>query len=287
MMAGGNHRHITPMHTLESPYRRLTVNGITLNVLDIGEGPPVLLLHGFPDTHAVWRHQVPALVAAGYRVIAPDTRGCGESELLPRVADYHRDRLVEDLRALLNALQIEQVRLVAHDWGAVQGWLFALAHPGRVERYVALSVGHPGAYASGGLVQKLKGWYTLFFQLPRIPEWLITAGDWWFFRRFTAFPSEFTHWKAALGRPGRLSAGINYYRANIDLFLKRKGWGRVAVPVYAAYSGGDRYLAEGQLRDSARFVDAPFVYRRIEGANHWMQLDAPERVNQLLLEFLQ
>lgn len=270
---------------MDYPMRKLQINGLEMNVLIAGEGPPVLLVHGFPDTHAVWRKQIPMLVAAGYQVIAPDTRGCGESQLPSRVADYHRDLLVADLRALLDVLGIERVRLVAHDWGAVQGWLFALAHPERVERYIALSVGHPAAYGSGGLAQKLKGWYVLMFQLRGFAEWLLKAGNWWFFRWFTAFPEEFVHWRQALTRPGRLAAGINYYRANLGLILPH-AWPKARVPVCGIYSSGDRYLTEGQMRDTARYVDGPFRYERIDGANHWLQLHAPEKFNPLLLDCL-
>lgn len=270
---------------MDYPTRKLQVNGLQMNVLIAGEGPPVLLVHGFPDTHEVWRKQIPMLVEAGYQVIAPDTRGCGETDMPARIADYQRDILVQDLVALLNVLKIDKVRLVAHDWGAVQGWLFALAHPERVERYIALSVGHPAAYARGGLAQKLKGWYVLMFQLRGFSEWLLQAGNWWLFRKFQAYPEEFFHWQPILARPGRLTAGINYYRANLDLILPQD-WPQAKVPVYGIYSSGDRFLTEGQMRDSANYVDAPFHYVRVEGANHWLQLHAPEKLNPLLLEFL-
>ncbi len=267
------------------PTRKLQINGLEMNVLIAGEGEPVLLVHGFPDTHEVWRKQIPLLVEAGYQVIAPDTRGCGESEIPAKIADYQRDLLVDDLRVLLDTLKIDKVRLVAHDWGAVQGWLFALKYPQRVERYIPLSVGHPTAYGSGGLGQKLKGWYVLMFQLPLFPEWLLKTGDWWFFRSWTNFPEEFSHWKPILERPGRLAAGINYYRANVDLILP-KPLPKAKVPVYGIYSTGDRFLTEGQMRDSANYVDAPFRCAIVEGANHWLQVHAPEKVNPLLLEFL-
>lgn len=265
------------------PTQKMLINGLQMNVLIAGEGPPVLLVHGFPDTHEVWRKQIPMLVEAGYRVIAPDTRGCGDSQVPSQVADFHRDLLVEHLCALLDALGIDQVRLVGHDWGAVQGWMLALTHPERVERYIALSVGHPTAYGSGGLAQKLKGWYVLMFQLRGFAEWLLKAGNWWFFRWFTAYPEEFAQWRQELERPGRLTAGINYYRANADLILP-KAWPR--VPVCGIYSSGDRYLTEGQMRETGCFVDAPFRFAHVEGANHWLQLHAPEKVNPLLLEFL-
>ncbi len=263
----------------------LQVNGIVMNVLIAGEGPAVLLVHGFPDTHEVWRQQIGPLVEAGYKVIAPDTRGCGASTMSPRVKDYRIDNLVADLLGLLDVLAIDQVRLVAHDWGALQAWHFALRHPERVERYVALSVGHPTAYGKGGLVQKLKGYYILLMQLPGLTEWLLRAGDWWLFRLISHFPQEFPFWKAQLGKPGRLTAGINYYRANPGMILARE-WPSARVPVLGVWSSGDLFLAEGQMIGSERYVRGPWRYARIDNANHWLQLDAPEAFNALLLDYL-
>ncbi len=267
------------------PSRTVQVNALAMNVIDVGQGEPVLLLHGFPDTHAVWREQIPALVDAGYRVVAPDTRGCGLSQMPRKTADYHLDHLVADVIALLDALGLDRVRLVAHDWGAVIGWQMAIRHPQRVERYVALSVGHPTAYARGGLMQKLKGWYVLMFQLRGFAEWLLTRRDWALFRWFTGFPGEMPQWRVVLSRPGRLTAGIRYYRANLGLVVPRR-LPPVQVPVIGFYSDGDRFLTEGQMIDSARYCEAGFRYRRIAGANHWMQLDAPQRVNAHLLDAL-
>jgi pimeloyl-ACP methyl ester carboxylesterase len=129
----------------------------------------------------VWRKQIPVLVAAGYRVIALDTRGRGDSDIAPRVGDYRVDRLVADLVGLLDALGIGKVRVVGHDWGAMQGWMLAMRHPERVERLIALSVGHPYAYARGGLGQKVRGYYTLLLQLRGVIELLTSRFDWWLF----------------------------------------------------------------------------------------------------------
>lgn len=265
--------------------RQYSVNGIEMNVLIAGEGPDVLLVHGFPDTHEVWRKQIPALVAAGYRVIAPDTRGCGDSEMSSRVADYRVDNLVADLAALLDVLGVQQVRLVAHDWGAMIAWHFVLAHAQRVERFVVLSVGHPTAYGNGGLVQKLKGYYVLLMQLRGVMEWLATRCNWLLFRLMTQYPAEFAQWHACLSRPGRLTAGMNYYRANPGLILPRE-YPSARVPVFGIWSSGDLFLAEGQMIASERYVRGPWRYARIDGANHWLQLDAPEQFNPLLLEYL-
>lgn len=270
---------------MEFPSRKLQVNGFEMNVIDVGQGEPVLLVHGFPDTHAVWRNQIPALVAAGYRVIAPDTRGCGESQLMPRVADYRIENLIADLAALLDVLGIAKVKLVAHDWGAVIAWRFVMAHPQLVERYVALSVGHPSAYGSGGFAQKLKGWYVVFFQLRYFAEWLLALGNWTLFRLFTGFPEEQPHWRAALSRPGRFTAGMNYYRANLQLILPLD-YPKVQVPVVGIYSDGDRFLTEKQMTNTAQYCSAGFVYRKVSGANHWLQLHAPEKVTPFILESL-
>ncbi|HXX83279.1 MAG TPA: alpha/beta fold hydrolase [Casimicrobiaceae bacterium] len=265
--------------------RRYRVNGIELNVAVEGDGPPLLLVHGFPDDHTVWRKQIPALVAAGYRVIAPDTRGCGDSDAPVGTRHYTIDLLVSDLVALLDTLRIDKVRLVAHDWGAGIAWALAMRHPERVDRYAALSVGHLSAYAHAGLEQKLKGWYILFLQLRGFAEWLLRLGDWWLFRAVTRYREEAPHWIESLSRPGRLTAAINYYRANIGMILPRK-LPHVTVPVMGVWSSGDAFLAESQMVESKRYVNALFRYERIEGANHWLQLTAPDRVNALLLDFL-
>ena len=265
--------------------RTVRANGVDLNVIVEGEGPDVLLVHGFPDDHTVWREQIPALVAAGYRVVAPDTRGCGQSAVPVRERDYNIDHLVRDLVAVLDALGIEKVRLVGHDWGAVQSWYFAMRHPERVDRYVALSVGHPDAYARGGIVQKLRAYYIAFFQLRGVAEALLSCFGFALWKRMFAFPEEFEACKARLARPGRLTAGINYYRANIGM-IRPRDYPKVRVPVVGIWSDGDRFLVERQMKESARYCDAGFRYERVEGANHWLQLTAPGKVNPLLLDAL-
>ena len=262
----------------------LQINGLSFNVFDEGDGEPLLLVHGFPDDHRVWRKQIPALVAAGYRVIAPDMRGCGQSDMAPLTRDYGLPILVSDLVGILDVLEIPTVKLVGHDWGSVICWQFCITHPERIECYAALSVGHPAAYANAPFEQKLKGWYVLMFQLRGFAEWLLQAHDWLVFRRFAAHPEETAHWIANLSRPGRLTAAINYYRANLGLLL-RPDTAQVRVPVMGIYSDGDRFLVEAQMRSSADYVDAPFRFELVAGASHWLQIDAPEQVNALLLDF--
>jgi pimeloyl-ACP methyl ester carboxylesterase len=262
------------------------VNGIDLHVVEAGEGPPVLLVHGFPDTHSVWRNQIPALVTAGFRVIAPDTRGCGESQLLPSESDYKIEHLVQDLVALLDVLGLEKVRLVGHDWGAVTSWAFVARHPERVECFIPLSVGHPRAYAKGGLRQKLLAYYVFLIQLRGFTEWFCRLFGWLPLRIMTGYPARMAEWKERYARPGRLTAGMNYYRANFLAMLFKSPGFRVPVPVYAMWSTGDRFLLESQMTGSRAFVDGPWDYTRIEGANHWLQLDTPGQVTPRLLDYL-
>src|SRR5438094_6327568 len=263
----------------------LDVNGIRMHATTTGQGPTVLLLHGFPDTHAVWRKQVGPLAAAGYRVLAPDLRGYGRSEAPGGVYDYTLDKLRADVISLLDALHIDKVTLVGHDWGGLIGWQIAAMWPHRVERLVALSTGHPSAIARAGVLQRLRMTYVLGFILPGIAEHTLRAGDWFLLRQFTSEPGQADIWKRDLSAPGRLTAALNYYRANLNLSFPHS-YPRVRVPVMGVWSDRDPALGERQMRDSAHYVDGEFRFERIRDADHWLQLTADKRVNALLLDFL-
>ena len=146
---------------MSSKGQMIETNGIRLNVSIHGEGPDVLLLHGFPDSADLWRNQIPALAEAGYRVIAPDLRGSGHSDAPEGKSNYTLDKLIKDVAGLMGHLGVERARVVGHDWGAILGWFFAIEHPEHVDRYVALSVGHPTAYQKAGIAQKLRSWYAV------------------------------------------------------------------------------------------------------------------------------
>ncbi len=262
----------------------IKVNGLDMLVASAGVGPPVLLLHGFPDSHAVWRHQMPALADAGFHAIAPDLRGYGGTSAPADVGAYAVAFLVADVIALLDALGIAKVALVGHDWGAALAWQLAMHAPERVERLVVLSVGHPTAFGTAGLVQRLRSSYMALFMVRGLAERVLTMGDWFFMRLSTSNRELVAQWRADFSVPGRLTAALNYYRANAQggAFSTRA----VTMPVLGLWSSGDTALTEGQMRNSARYVDAPFRYERIDGADHWLQLGAPARVNALLVEFL-
>lgn len=263
---------------------KMIINGLNLNVLSEGEGDPVLLLHGFPDSNYLWRGVIPKLTQAGYKVIAPDQRGFGESDAPEGKENYDMALIAKDAVAVLDALDIEKVKLVAHDWGAMIGWLLAGTYPERFESYTAISVGHPKAYASAGFEQKKKGWYVLFFQLEGIAEKVFMADDWSIFRKTVHDHPEIDHWIQDLSRPGRLTAGMNWYRANLKKLWKTD-FPRVKIPVFGIWSTNDVALAEDQMIGSAAFVDAPWRYERLEGVSHWIPVDAPDTVSEMLISY--
>ncbi|MCU1426842.1 MAG: putative hydrolase or acyltransferase of alpha/beta superfamily [Actinomycetia bacterium] len=264
------------------------VNGIRLNVLVEGEGEPVVLLHGWPDSHLVWRKQVPALVAAGRRVIAPDLRGFGESDKPEGVEPYAIPHLLADLQALVDALGIEGFALVGHDWGAALAWAFASLIPGRVERLAAISVGHPSAFRDADFEQRRRSWYMLLFTHP-IAEQVFPRDDWMLLRAFGACP-DFERYVQDLSRPGALTASLGVYRANVPpeaLFLGEPlQLPPVEVPVLGVWSSGDMALTESQMTRSAQYVAGPWRYERVEGCGHWIPIEAAERLNPMLVDFL-
>jgi pimeloyl-ACP methyl ester carboxylesterase len=259
--------------------RRITGDGVELAVLDEGEGPAVLLLHGFPDSARLWRHQIPPLVARGFRVVAPDLRGFGDSDKPADIEAYRVGKSVGDLTRMLDALNIETAHVVGHDWGAAVAWAMALMAPERVDRLVVLSVGHPGVRPT--LEQREKSWYMLLFQFPEAEE-ILTRDDYALAREWLA-----THPDPQI-EDFALTPGLNWYRANLHPRgeLARRALPPVRADTMGIWSDGDAYLTENGMKRSGEHVTGSWRYERIEGAGHWLQLEAPERVNALLIDFL-
>ncbi len=269
--------------------RTLKIGQLNFSVTEQGSGDPVLMLHGFPDSARLWRHQIPALVEAGYRVIAPDLRGFGASAKPAEVEAYALQTIMGDVVGLLDELGLERVRLVSHDWGAAVGWALAAFCPERVERHVACSVGHLSALWHAGLAQRRLAWYMLLFMRQGLAEEILTRDDWQWFRDLFGHHSEMETWIADLSRPGALTAGLNWYRANVDVDTwTREGWvlPRIQVPTLGIWSTGDTFLTEVQMITSGDYVDAEWTYHRMEGASHWLMLDRPDTLNALLVDYL-
>jgi pimeloyl-ACP methyl ester carboxylesterase len=265
--------------------QRINVGEVSLNVQCTGTDVPVLLLHGFPDSLALWSETAPRIVTAGFRVIAPDLRGFGESDAPTGRAHYAMDRILGDLTGLLDRLGVhEPVHVVGHDWGAAVAWCLALAHPGLVRSSVVISVGHPREYALAGLEQRRKGAYTIFWQLPGIAEASLSRNDFAGLRHWARHHPDVNSCVRDMSRPGRLTAGLNWYRANFASVMFGS-WPACRVPTLGIWSSEDHCLAEDQMVKSERRMAAPWRYERIDGATHWLPLIEADRVAGLALDW--
>jgi pimeloyl-ACP methyl ester carboxylesterase len=267
----------------------VTVNGLRFFVIDEGGGgTPVVLLHGFPDMSSLWRHQIPALVGAGYRTVAPDLRGRGKSERPTQVEDYALATMVSDIAGILDALELGRAHIVGHDWGAALAWLFASLRPDRVDHLVVLSVGHPATRSRPTLEALQKGWYRLLFQFPGI-EATLQQDDWYLLRTLLHDGGEAERYLADLAEPGALTAGLNWYRANTPperLVAPPPQLPPVQAPTLGVFGTDDLYLTEDAMQRSAECVAGSWRYERLEGVGHWIPLEAVDRLNRLLLDFL-
>jgi pimeloyl-ACP methyl ester carboxylesterase len=280
--------------TMFDPYldcRVVDCGECTVTVTEHGpaEGTPVVLLHGFPDSARLWRHQIPVLAGAGYRVIAPDLRGYGRSDKPQEVEAYQMSKLASDLTMVLDAAGVDRAHLVGHDWGAALGWYFATTSGHRLETLTALSAGHAGGFAAAGVAQREKTWYMLYFLIDGLAEARLPVDDWYWFRSWIGPHPEIETWIDDLSRPGALTAALNVYRANIDpatWIAPPRPFPMVEVPTMGVWSSRDLALTETQMTASGDYVAGEWRYERIEGASHWIPLDAPDELNRLLLDWL-
>jgi len=291
----------------EDPWAHDSVqtNGVRLHVVTAGpgDGPLAVLLHGFPEFWYSWRHQIPALAEAGYRVVAPDMRGYNCSEKPSGVDAYHVDELVADVAGLVRAFDRESAHIVGHDWGGLVAWQTAIDRPGVVDRLAVLNAPHPSAYERAlrsNPAQLGKSWYVGFFQLPKLPEWGLGARNFEALDRMlgdgTVRPDAFSEtdikrYKTAFGRPGARTAGLNYYRSlarrTAKLTLTKGGVGDLPVraPTLLVWGEQDVALDVSLTEDLAQWVPDIRV-ERLADASHWVQFDAPQRVTELLVDHL-
>ena len=283
----------------EPAMRRVSVGDVRLAVREQGDGEPVLLLHGFPELSYSWRHQLPALAEAGYHAVAPDLRGYGDSDRPEGVERYALPELAADIDGLIGALGHEDAHLVGHDWGGSLCWALAARRPERVRSLTILNSPHPVASAEARQVpeQQQRSWYMLLFQFAGVAEAWLSADDFANLRRFvfdTAAPGAFTPedqeaFIAPLRRDGALTAALNYYRANIP----PASWLRppsdlppITVPTMIVWGEADAYMSGMLLDRSAAKCEGPLLVERLPGVSHWVQQEAPGRVNELLISHL-
>ena len=274
------------------------LGAVRLHYVEMGEGPLVVLLHGFPEFWYSWRFQIPGLAEAGFRVVAPDMRGYNLSDKPQGVNNYRAELLGRDVARLIRACGAERAKVVGHDWGGVLAWMAAMHYPEQVEKLAILNVPHPDRFLQGlwTLHQLRKSWYIFFFQIPWLPEQVVRAGNFAWLRsnfrndpvRPEAFsPQDIERYVEALSRPGALTAAINYYRA---LFRQtpaqvRRQLRKVEIPVLVIWGERDRYLGTELAQPDRTWVPDVRVERLVD-ASHWVQVDQPEKVNALLLDFL-
>ena len=285
-------------HLLQPAWRSRTVQAgeVLLHLVEAGpeDGTPVLLLHGFPEFWWAWRHLLDPLAVAGFRAIAPDLRGYNLSEAPRGVDAYRTERLANDVVALADALGLGSFRLVGHDWGGLVAWAVAQRSPERLDRLVIMDAPHPGVWAGFMLrhpTQALRSAYVGWFQLPLLPEAALRASDFTALRsslRTSARQGLFDRatldcYAKAWGRPGRLTAMLNYYRA-----LPRSAGPRdrrIDTPTLILWGGRDRFLDKRLAEQSSvRCTNARTVL--IPEATHWLHLEEPDRVAAELTTFL-
>lgn len=276
----------------------ITTNGIRLHTVMAGpqSGPPVVLLHGFPETWRCWTRQLPALVDAGCRVILPDQRGYNLSDKPKGVKNYSIYTLVEDIVGLIDALEYEKVNLVGHDWGAGVAWVLANKYPERLHRLSIMNVPHPAVmrrFLMRDLEQIRRSWYVFFFQLPWLPEAVMRADNWRGAERalrgsgnvHTFTNEDIEKYKEAWSQPGAMTAMINWYRAAIRFQPAVPKDPRIKVPTLMMWGMKDFALSHRMARPSMDYVDKGNLIFFPE-ATHWVQRDAAEEVNHYLIDFL-
>jgi pimeloyl-ACP methyl ester carboxylesterase len=196
--------------------------------------------------------------------------------------------IVADVVAVMSDAGAARAHVVGHDWGAAVAWALAAFAPDRVDHLAVLSVGHPATSRASGFEQHQKSWYMLLFQFTGVAEEWLSADGWANFRAWSRHPDADAT-IAELEANSSLTPGLNYYRANIppEAWLSRgRSLPAVAAPTMGVWSTGDIALTERQMTDSAQNVTGPWRYERLDGLGHWMQLEAPDQVNRLLLDFL-
>ena len=275
-------------------HRFVRAGSVKLHVAACGpaDGHPVFLLHGFPDHWIGWRHQMQALSAGGYRVIMPDQRGYNTSDKPKGFRAYSLDKLVADIIALAEALEIRRFHLVGHDWGGIVAWALAASKPDRVDKLVILNAPHPDAvfrYALRSPTQFLRSSYAAFFQFPWLPETVLGAGDARLLTKTlvaSARPGAFSDDDLSLYRrawkySGALTAMLNWYRA---LRYRPSYSEPIRAPTLVLWGKKDRALEPG-LADASVLTCNDATIEYFPDATHWLHREEVTAVNFLILEF--
>jgi len=278
------------------------VNNIRIHYVTAGEGPLMVMLHGFPEFWYSWRHQIPAM-AEHFRVVVPDMRGYNQTEKPVGVHNYRLGALMGDIQGLIGSLGKTSAVVVAHDWGGGVAWPFAAYYPHMVDRLVILNCPPPAVlmkHLMNNRAQRRRSYYMFLFQLPLLPEVAMRYRNYELvervFRGWAIDKSAFSDYdiamfKEAASKPGALTGGINYYRAAFRQFLKSsKGGGddgpKVQCPTLVIWAEEDRALGKELTKDFQNEVEGPLEIKYIPNCSHWVQQEQPDLVNSYIREFL-
>lgn len=279
---------------MTSTKKKVEINGVHYNVSDQGESNrAVILLHGMPDTSNVWKKQVSPLLNAGYRVIAPDMLGYGETDKPREVERYSAEHIIGDMLKLIETLDAAPLDIIGHDWGSFVSWELVNLRPDLFRRHVTFQVGHPGALFSNLSPEVVKAnWYMYLNTEDQAAE-LYGLNDCQFWRDIIIpthpEPDEVCE---RLKDPEAMQGNLNWDRANqvatfyLALLKGEISYGKCQVPTMGIMSGGDEYLWEEQMKKSEDFMEAEWRYEYLEEGSHWIMLDNPDGVNRLLLDWL-
>jgi pimeloyl-ACP methyl ester carboxylesterase len=282
--------------------RTLEANGLSFVIDEAGEGDNVaLFLHGFPESKHSWRYQLPLLAKLGWRAVAFDQRGYGDSSRPKGVNAYDIENLMADAGAVFDALGANRRLLIAHDWGAVVAWAFAMDRIRDLEGLVIMNVPHPAVFQANIVAnpaQRRKSWYVLFFQIPWLPEWALTArGAQAIGRAFSDMAvdksrfseADLDHYRRNALKPGAATAMVNWYRAGARNGMKKWAPGQapvIDIPTLMIWGEEDTALGI-ELTEGYEPYVTDFTLHRLPGVSHWVQQEAPEAVNARLEAWLE
>lgn len=285
------------MSVLEGPWKHdyLVSEGMKLHYVTQGEGPLMLMLHGFPEFWYSWRHQIPEF-AKEFKVVALDLRGYNDSDKPHDRAAYVMDEFVQDVEGVIQELGYDRCVLVGHDWGGLIAWNFAYTYPTMVDKLIVLNLPHPVKFAEGLRTpqQLLRSSYIFFFQLPLLPELLLQWSDYEAiaaaFKGMAVNPRAFTQadleaYKNAAAKRGAPTAMLNYYRNIFQQKLFNQEWSVLEVPTLMIWGENDTALGKELTYGTQAYVK-DFRIRYIPNCSHWVQQEQPELVNQYIREFL-
>jgi pimeloyl-ACP methyl ester carboxylesterase len=290
-------------------HRFVEANGLRFHVVTQGPIDPgasrglVVLLHGFPEFWYSWRGQIPALAAAGFDVAAPDLRGYNDSDKPEGIEAYRITNVVEDVagivRGLGQELGHERACIVGHDWGGATAYAFAMIHPELTDRLCVLNAPHPALFARefqrGNVTQLKRSWYMFLFQLPEAPERLLAADNFRMLkgmltdsaRKGTFSKADLACFMETFAKPGALQSAINWYRAAFRGGLpSAREFPKIAAPTLIIWGDGDVFLGKELTRGMRPYFSGPFSLKYLPGVSHWVQEEAPAKVNALLTRFL-